>query len=134
MDRNSAIGLTLIAAMMLGYFWYTSKTQPPVQPQTQSAAPTTPNNSNTVAEPVPAVQDSILTAAYGDFSDFLKGEEKVSTIETGDLKINFSNKGGIIQYLELKNFKTYTEKPLILVEPSNSSFKLLTKFKGEEID
>src|SRR5688572_22619874 len=112
MDRNSAIGLTLIAAMMLGYFWYTAKTQPPVEPQTQSTPTVTPNSSNVIAESVPTVPDSILTAAYGDFSDFLKGEEKVSTIETGDLKINFSSKGGIIQYLELKNFKTYSGQPL----------------------
>jgi YidC/Oxa1 family membrane protein insertase len=133
MDRNSAIGLTLIAGMMMVYFFWLSPTPEKQQPQTvapvtsQSIAPQT-----STADPVPS--DSTLAAAYGDFSGFFKGEEKVTSLETADLKINISNKGGIIQYLELKKFKTYYGQPLVLIEPAFTSFQLLTKFKGEQLD
>ncbi len=134
MDRNSAIGLTLIAGMMMVYFFWLSP-QPEKQQPVQSATPAISNNTTeAVAAPQTSPDDSVLTATYGDLSASFKGEEKITSIETEDLKINLSNKGGVIQYLELKKYKTYFGKPLILVEPSSNSFKLLTKFKGEELD
>ena len=36
MDRNSAIGLTLIAVMLLGYFYYVSSQQPETPATTQT--------------------------------------------------------------------------------------------------
>ncbi len=133
MDRNSAIGLTLIAGMMMVYFFWLSP-QPEKQQPVQSTTPVISNTPEAVVAPQTSPDDSVLTATYGDLSVSFKGEEKITSIETQDLKINFSNKGGIIQYLELKNYKTYSGKPLILVEPSSNSFKLLTKLKGEELD
>lgn len=133
MDRNSAIGLTLIAGMMMVYFFWLSPQ--PEKPQTQAASPTTTESvTKPVAPQEPVITDSVLTATYGDLSAAFKGEEKLTSIETADLKINFSNKGGVIQYLELKNYKTYSKKPLVLIEPSSNSFRLQTKFKGEELD
>lgn len=134
MDRNSAIGLTLIAGMMMVYFFWLSP-QPEKQQPAQSTTPVILNNTtDAVVAPQTSPDDSVLMATYGDLSASFKGEEKITSIETEDLKINLSNKGGIIQYLELKKFKTYFGKPLVLVEPSSNSFKLLTKLKGEEID
>jgi len=133
MDRNSAIGLTLIAGMMMVYFFWLSPQ--PEKSQTQAASPTTTESvTKPVATPEPVITDSVLTATYGDLSAAFKGEEKLTSIETADLKINFSNKGGVIQYLELKNYKTYSKKPLVLIEPTSNSFRLQTKFKGEELD
>jgi len=138
MDRNSAIGLTLIAAMMVVYFFWIS---PPQKQLPQPVTPTKNEAASTVPQPAvkPAVPDSALTASYGDLAGFFNGEEKLTTIETEDLKVNLSNKGGIIQYVELKKFKTYSKKPsagkpLVLIEPSSNSFSLQTKFKGEELD
>lgn len=135
MDRNSAIGLTLISVLLMGYFYYTSQFEKPEE-KTQPIVNTTPLTTPAIAATPQEVtaSDSVLTATYGDLSASFKGEEKIESIETEDLKINFSNKGGVIQYLELKKFKTYFGKPLKLVEPSSNSFKLLTKFKGEELD
>lgn len=135
MDKNSAIGLTLISALLLGYFYFTSQSEKPAE-KIQTIVTTSPNTPTIAATPqeVTAKNDSILTATYGDLSASFKGDEKIESIETEDLKINFSNKGGIIQHLELKKFKTYFGKPLMLVEPSSNTFKLLTKFKGEELD
>lgn len=134
MDRNSAIGLTLIAAMMMVYFLWLSPQQEKQQP-VQPVAPALSNTpSENTAAPHPTPVDSILVATYGDLSAAFKGNEKITSIETQDLKMNLSNRGGVIQYLELKKFKTYSGKPLVLIEPTSNSFKLLTRFKGEELD
>lgn len=134
MDRNSAIGLTLIAALLLAYFYWFA---PPPEPQ-KPISQTTPE----VVNPVPTAEteqgttipDSVLTTTYGDLSTFVKGVEELTTLETKDLKITFSNKGGVIHDLELKNYKTYYGKPLKLVEPSSNAFTLVTKYKGQDID
>jgi YidC/Oxa1 family membrane protein insertase len=134
MDRNSAIGLTLIAGMMMVYFFWLSP-QPEKQQAVQSATPALSNTpSESTSVPQPTLADSALVATYGDLSASFKGDEKITSIETQDLKINLTNKGGVIQYLALKKFKTYSGKPLVLIEPASNSFKLLTRFKGEELD
>jgi YidC/Oxa1 family membrane protein insertase len=133
MDRNSAIGLTLIAAMMMGYFFWFANPEKPVQ---QPAS--TPSLSvDSVGKSAPSQivkDDSIASATYGGIATAFKGEEQLTGIETNKLSLNFSNKGGVIQYAELKNFKTYFGKPLVLIDKSSSEFKLTTKYKGEDLD
>ncbi len=134
MDRNSAIGLTLISVLLMGYFYYTSQVEKPAE-KPQPIVTTSPDARVIAATPqVIVANDSVLTATYGNLSTSFKGDEKIESVETEDLKINFSSKGGVIQHLELKKFKTYFGKPLKLVEPSSNTFKLLTKFNGEELD
>jgi YidC/Oxa1 family membrane protein insertase len=134
MDKNSAIGLTLIAALLLAYFYWFAP--PPVekpQPITPAQMEQAPQEENPIqAEAQPA--DSILTATFGDLSSFIRGSEEVIALETNDLKITFSSKGGIIRDLELKQYKTYRGKPLKLVDPTSNAVKLLTKYNGQDIN
>lgn len=133
MDRNSAIGLTLIAALLLVYFYFFSP-----KPQPQSATPATTESPAAQAPDVwpeqQAVPDSVLASTYGDFSSFARGSEKVIPVETEDLKITFSSRGAIIKEAELKKYKTYTQKPLRLVTPQRSEFHLLTQYQGKDLD
>lgn len=133
MDRNSAIGLTLIAALLMAYFYWFSP-QPEEAPKSATNPATQAAATTAQSTPAPVVEDSILTAVYGDLSASFKGEEKVTDIETADLKIKLTNKGGVFSYAELKNYKTYTGKPLVLVDPTSNVFKLLTTYKGEQVD
>jgi len=133
MDRNSAIGLTLIAALLLAYFyWFSPKPQP------QAAKPVTESPAAVSPETVPGnntpAADSALTLTYGDLSGFAKGTETIIPVENQDVKIAFSTQGGIIKELELKNYKTYSQKPLILVKPQHTVFNLLTKYQGKDVD
>lgn len=136
MDRNSAIGLTLITVILLGYFlWFSPPTPQPVEPTPSTTGALIPAAQDTTAKAtVPALSDSVLAATYGDLSTAFKGDEKITSIETEDLKINFSSKGGVITELELKKFKTYTQEPLKLITPTNNEFQLLTQYQGKEID
>jgi YidC/Oxa1 family membrane protein insertase len=133
MDRNSAIGLTLIAILLVGYFyWFAPNPQPTIQkPLSGQALPgAEPDSTHQAAEPL----DSIKAAAYGNLSAFINGKESATVIETEDLKITFSNKGGIIKDLELKRFKTYSQKPLKLISEDRNSFSLMSKYQGKDID
>jgi YidC/Oxa1 family membrane protein insertase len=133
MDRNSAIGLTLIAAILLVYFYWFSPTQDPTQKivKTESVQSA---KTDSVQSPATIESDSVLTATYGDLSSVFKGQESPIIIETQDIKATFSNKGGIIKELELKKYKTYSQEPLKLITPTSNSFKLLSAYQGKEID
>jgi YidC/Oxa1 family membrane protein insertase len=129
MDRNSAIGLTLIAILLLTYFYFFS-------PQPQPPAP------GEYTQQASSQQDSVqknnapdsLLAAHGELSGALRGEEKTTQIETEDLRIVFTNKGGVIRELELKKYKTYEQKPLRLVTPATNTFSLSGQYQGKNID
>lgn len=133
MDRNSAIGLTLIAALLLVYFyWFSPKPQPrSTQPAvTESLAQDAPQTNDQEQAPT----DSVLASTFGDFSSFARGVEKTTTLETQDLRVTFTSKGGIIKELELKNYKTYSQEPLMLVTPDRTQFNLLTNYQGKDLD
>ncbi len=133
MDRNSAIGLTLIAVLLLGYFYWFSPAPEPVTQKTETTqAPVTAGEDVTTKEET--VPDSVLAAAYGELSSAMNGSESFTNIETEDFKLTFTNKGGTIRELELKKFKTYNQQPLKLVTPNSSVFNLKTIYQGKDID
>ena len=61
---------------------------------------------------------------FGVFGLNTIGEEEFYTMENNLMKITFSNKGGRITSVELKDYKTYNDKPLILFDDSSSLFGL----------
>ena len=52
------------------------------------------------------------------------GSETFYTVENDLMKITFSNKGGRVASVELKDYKTYLKTPLILFSDSTSVFDL----------
>src|SRR5687768_2761342 len=129
MDRNSAIGLTLIAALLMAYFyWFSPSPQPPTTDPTITQS--SPVRTDTTAQ-APVQNDSTLTASFGDLSAFAQGTETPVVVETQDLAIKFTNKGGLIRELELKKYKTYRQQPLKLISPDRTRFDLLAKYKGK---
>ena len=132
MDRNSAIGLTLIAALLMAYFYWFS---PVPEPQT-SKAPLAPSEmgAQDSTQQAPVLSDSILNATYGDLSASMKGQESPIVVENEDLKLIFTNKGAILREVELKKYKTYHQQPLKLVTPTNNEFSLIAKYQGKDID
>jgi YidC/Oxa1 family membrane protein insertase len=132
MDRNSAIGLTLIAAILVVYFMWFSP--PPPQPQKPTTTEASQPKKENVIEQTPVVADSTLASTYGNLSELMKGEESAINLETADLKLTFSSHGGIITEAELTKFKTYSQEPLRLITPTHNQFKLLGQYQGKEID
>jgi YidC/Oxa1 family membrane protein insertase len=133
MDRNSAIGLALIAVLLLVYFNFFAPTPAPVE---EKPAITTskihPLDTTQVSAKAKST-DSLLTKQYGNWGSFLTGQDSESRIETKDLIVTLSNHGYVKQ-VELKNFKTYSQQPLYLVTPESNHFSLLTQVEGKPID
>ncbi|MEQ9415266.1 MAG: membrane protein insertase YidC, partial [Cyclobacteriaceae bacterium] len=139
MDRNSAIGLTLIAVLLLLYFNYFSPTPPPppAEPSQVTAVDSTINEMQVAdgATPRAIVQnDSLLQQQYGGLSSFINGTEKITTVENDELSVTLTSRGGIFNEVLLKKFKTYYQEPLYLVTPQSNTFSLLALYEGREVD
>ncbi len=125
MDRNQAIGLTLMALVLLVYFiWFAPQPEP---------RPSGPDSLTVKTQTPPANQHITTTAPPADTLEASVKPEEI-TVETADLKIIFSNRGGIIRNLELKQFKTYHQAPLLLVDSSRHRFEMTALVNGKLTD
>lgn len=133
-DKNTVIGIALIIIIFLGFSIYTSQQEAkylkehPKQEEQAGKYPgpdSTKAIDSTLAKEEVAPQpkaDSASAAALGSFAAFSNGTEQLTTIENEDCIYTFSNKGGVIKKVELKNYKTFTKKPLILFEDKGNDF------------
>jgi YidC/Oxa1 family membrane protein insertase len=122
MDKNTIIGFVLLAVLFMGYFYYTSrgkleleKQQKHIQDSINALKPKadTSNLKDTTAAPLASVQN---------IQQDTTGKEQLITIENKVLKITFSNKGGQPKKVELKDFKTFDHKPLVLEDGNFNNF------------
>jgi len=134
MDRNSAIGLTLIAVLLLIYFNFLAPSPIPETTQpAQVTSPITEDSSKINSLPPSTSQDSTMLLQFGTLSSFSTGREEVTTVENKDLQLTISNRG-YLKEIQLKNFKTYSQEPLYLARNGNNTFSLLVNYEGREID
>lgn len=123
MDRNSIIGFVLLALLFFGYFYYSRQGQMAAEQQKQHIQDSLDRlkpKPDTLAR-LKAQNDSLSekqNSLNGIFKQDSTGKEQLITVETKLLKITFSNKGGQPKQIELKDFKTFDGKPLILQDGS----------------
>ena len=129
LDRNTIIGFGLLAVLFFGYFYYTSKGQKELELQKihiqDSLNKLKPKVDTTLHGT--AVSDTSLGTTKSVFAGIKQdstGKEQLITLENKVVKITFTNKGGQPKTIELKNFKTFDGKPLLLEDGSfnNISF------------
>ncbi len=123
MDRNQAIGFGLIAILLLVYsFFFSGTPEPGLQTPQETTAQVQQQPQGTA--PAAVANDSLAqvqrASALGAFGAAATGEAAVVTLENKDLRIAFNTKGGQVEEVELKNFKTYTGEPLILFDSESS--------------
>ncbi len=149
MDRNTITGLILIGAILIGYSWWTQPSAEEIEAlrkeqdslrlieQAKAEAEKTTVNYDTslvVTEPVIEETDSMKlarqTSEYGSFATASEGEVGYSTLENEKMIVTFSNKGGRMVSVELKEFDTYStfkgesDKPLLLFHEDSSRFNV----------
>ena len=116
MDRNTIIGFALLAILFFGYFYYNKQGQIALEKDRQhvldSIAKTKPPTDTSIAKNIPAAIDTLKSNVSGFIQDSMT--EQLSVLENEVLKITFTNKGGQPKIVELKKFKTFEGKPLIL--------------------
>jgi YidC/Oxa1 family membrane protein insertase len=127
MDRNTVLGFVFIFLLLGGYMWYNApnEAQLAAQKHTEdSIARVQSIQKNPVAQAEIAVAnkvastiaDSVKKMALGSFTSSINATEQLSIIENDKIKITLSNKGGSIQSIELKEYKTFDSLPLILAD------------------
>lgn len=135
MDKNTFTGLFLIMAIIAGSIYFLKpsdaelKKERLVQQQDSlKKAGLAKANKPAAAKAdtangKPAVADSAtLKSPFGAASI---GSEKLVTLENKDLIVKLSTRGGKVASVELKNFKTFDKKPLILFSGPQNHFGLV---------
>jgi YidC/Oxa1 family membrane protein insertase len=114
MDRNSILGFGLLAALFLVFGYINKPTEEQIAAQKkkleqQQEAEKVEKQKE--EKQIELNQAKAIVAQQTADSNFV---EETYTLENKELKLQFSNKGGAIQYAELKNYKTYHKEKLIL--------------------
>jgi len=130
MDKNQATGLILFAAVILLYSVFFASPPEPMTPEVQTPAETEVVDANrpeqqTAPQAVPQTADSLAQIRnqekFGAFADLITGEEESILLENELMKVTFSNKGGEIRSVELKQHLRWDQQPLILMDETTSS-------------
>ncbi|HWB62808.1 MAG TPA: membrane protein insertase YidC [Chitinophagales bacterium] len=146
-NKETVIGWALIIVLLTGYLFYSNKKFAEDQKKrkekqkTEQAQKAKENGSDTATAQAPAGQNNAklspsnevapvpvtdtaggkLASEFGAFAGSATGQEQLFTLENEVLKLTLSNKGGQIKSVELKQYKTWDKKPLILFTDSTSS-------------
>lgn len=142
MDKNSVIGLIIIAILLVAYSIYTRPGEAQIAEQqriedsiaavkAEQDAESQADNANLEvgeAEGEAPLRDSAITAVakeelrnrYGIFASVTEGAEKLIHVKTDLLDLTFSNKGGVPIKANLLKYKTYDSMPLILFDEQSA--------------
>ncbi|QNH63326.1 membrane protein insertase YidC [Hymenobacter sediminicola] len=127
MDRNSATGLFLIAALLLVYLYFFKPETPKELPADK---PTTAASTAPGATPATAAAPFDSTAAartLGAFAGAAQGTAQQVQLQNDNVAITFSSKGGRVEAVRLKNYKTFFGKPLDLLDAQSAQID--TRFR-----
>jgi YidC/Oxa1 family membrane protein insertase len=148
MDKNSVVGLLIIALMIIGYSIYTQPSQEQLaqqkELQLQDSLKTAQEKQELIKEDVVleveetpvndtlelAEADEKLIAAFGDLADATHGDQIDIVIENDYYKAIVNSKGGMLSYLELKGYQTYDSLPLVMFEQGKSQQNLVFDYPG----
>ncbi len=118
MDRNTMIGFALLAILFFGYFYYTRQGQLALENEKNhiqdSINRLKPKTDSILANTDTTKKDSTVNPISAFQPDSVTNIEELITLENNVIKIIFTNKGGQPKIVELKKFKTFDGKPLIL--------------------
>ncbi|MBC8266875.1 MAG: membrane protein insertase YidC [Flavobacteriales bacterium] len=132
-DKNSLIGLLLMGFILIIFNTYFFPQIEVEEEKETSTVAVSPNNEPIINQDetqiiADAIVDSIISQQlinqHGVFANTAIGIQEYSTLENEKLKITFSNKGGRITSVILKDFQTYDSLPLDIFDKDSSRFNL----------
>lgn len=147
-NKNTLIGTLLIGIILVFFFVYTSNKQKEQQAQ-RAKAKSEQTQSATQLKEAPTTEPVITSAEaegnndeatqqtiqeeLGVFADATSGESEKIVVETEVQKVTFNTKGGFIEKIELKKYKTWDGKPLVLFNENNANFSYQFVSKNDQI-
>ncbi|HEY8896159.1 MAG TPA: membrane protein insertase YidC [Niastella sp.] len=133
MDRNTVIGFVLLALLLFGYLFISTKNSHELQAKKQKT-------DDSLAL-VKRVRDSIaqandtsarLTTAVDSNRLATRGVEELTVVENEVVKISFTNKGGQPKTVELKSYKSLLDgKPVVLNNQAFDKFSYRINTGGQ---
>lgn len=129
MDKNTIVGLFLIAAVLIGFTWYNHNQEQNLQhPQAeQTSLPAAKQYSQQSHGSV----KKIATDSTDIFFAATKGEAKDITLQNAKIRVKVSTKGGSVESVELKEYKSYQDfeaqkdKSLLLYSSKDANLNFL---------
>ena len=150
MDKKTIIGFLLITVLLIGYMFFSRPSKEEIaereriqdsiaqaqiakaEEEAKAAAELIKQQEalrqadTTAVETLTAEQqDSLrqlkLRNEHGIFANAATGENKYTVVENEKMKITFLNHGGKIYSVELKDYKTFDQEPLVLFENGDNS-------------
>ncbi|MGA0256722.1 MAG: membrane protein insertase YidC [Saprospiraceae bacterium] len=144
MDKNQGIGVVLLFAVFISYYFYTKPTAEEIardlaiQDSLEQVQLMEESASFKETAPIPVEEDDStkvikLQQSYGSIAQAMVGESSIKSLENDDIKLSFDTKGGRIREAVLKNhFKVIedsvhnqTKVPLSLLEDDKNVFSYL---------
>lgn len=109
MDKNTIVGLVLMAAVIIGFGWYNSNQEAQLQHASQteqtSQGKATPNNALSAQKP--------LTVSQTDSTDIFyaatKGQPQEVVLKNEKVSVKINTKGGAISEIKLNEYKSYKD-------------------------
>ncbi|MDY0216614.1 MAG: hypothetical protein RBS19_06645, partial [Bacteroidales bacterium] len=135
MDKNTVIGLVLIFLLFIGFsFWNAPSEEEKEALRLEQDSLAQIRREKAMLEEVIAMENEVANkvadtlptqiqdvAQFGSFSQASVGEEKFIEVENEFIKFSFSNLGGRISSVEMKDLKTFDDRPLILFSSENGN-------------
>ncbi len=136
MDKQSITGLVIIFLILVLFWWINAPNEEQQKKWQQhhdslKRVELAYQDSVVKAQEASAAQSAVAdsatlsqekTHAFGLLTDATEGENQFFTIENNLIKITLSSKGGRIYSVELKEYKTFEKKPLILFDGDQNRF------------
>lgn len=131
MDRNSMIGLGLIFVILVTFAWINQPDEAELKAQqhqkdslllvqiTQDSIAKAQATLTARADSAMAADTTAIKNVYGSFASAVTGTETTNTLENETLLLTFSNKGGALKTVVLKNHKKYDGSQLVLFDGTN---------------
>ncbi|MGM9688721.1 MAG: membrane protein insertase YidC [Alloprevotella sp.] len=129
MDKNTIVGLVLIALVLIGFSWYNTPTQPvaPAGQSQQAAVVDTVKDAASLSKEVVRPQAS-------DSSDIFfaatQGTNREVTLHNDKVQVKIATQGAAVSEVLLKEYKSYTDfeagndAPLLLYSKEDAAFNL----------
>ena len=141
MDKNTITGFVLIVLIMLGSYFLLKPSDAEMKKEqlvqdsvkrAKAAAAVVKTTKQDTSKKSVALADSALKKI--PFGIATVGSEQFVTLENQELRVKLSTHGGRVYSVELKNYKTFDKKPLILFDGDNNQFGLILNIPGKNVN
>ena len=141
MDKNTITGFVLIVLIMAGSYFLLKpsdadmkkeqRLQDSIKRAKAATVVTKATKPDTTKKAVTIADSALKKIPFGIAT---VGSEQFVTLENQELRVKLSNHGGRVYSVELKNYKTFDKKPLILFDGENNHFGLTFRAQDKNIN